>query len=111
MRIRPDDFKDDWYGWLTNQCGHVVLGLAVSVSAYYAGAWLLYAPFFSAFLYWLLVEFFGQSVKLWRDSIADTLFVMLGACVLPAYDRGDLTLAIVFAVAALGFAYGVWRRA
>ena len=28
--IDPDDFARDWYGHVTNQCGHIVLGLAIA---------------------------------------------------------------------------------
>jgi heme/copper-type cytochrome/quinol oxidase subunit 4 len=26
----PDQFKRDWYGWATNQLGHIMIGLALA---------------------------------------------------------------------------------
>lgn len=30
--LTGSNFKNDWYGWITNQCGHVVLGLVLFTS-------------------------------------------------------------------------------
>ena len=74
--IDPDDFQNDWYGWLTNQCGHIVLRLAVSVAMLWAVWW---SPVVAAAAYWFLVEGLTQRWKLWRDSLMDTFFVMAGS--------------------------------
>lgn len=108
--MTSDDFKDDWYGWLTNQCGHIVLGLFVSCVAHYAGLWWLYAPLGAALTYWVVVELWAQRNRLWRDGIADTFFVMCGACVLPAVNHGNFTLAAVAGASGAGLTYGTWRR-
>ena len=81
MLCIPDDFAGDWYGWLTNQCGHVVIGLVP------AGiAWFMSAPMLAAFLtiigaYFLVVEVLLQRLQLPWDSFVDTWFVALGAAV------------------------------
>ena len=108
--MTSDDFKNDWYGWLTNQCGHIVLGLFVSCVAHYAGLWWLYAPLGAALAYWVIVELWAQKNALWRDSLADTLFVMCGGSIFPAYSQQDYTLAAVAGVSGAGLIYGVVRR-
>lgn len=105
--IEPDDFRDDWYAWLTNQCGHIALGLAVAAVMLPFGWW---TPVVAALVYWVVVECWGQGVALWRDSIADTFFVMVGGSVFAAHDAGWPTLLGVFVIAGAWLLFGVWRR-
>lgn len=105
--ITPDDFLDDWYAWLTNQCGHIVLGLAVAAVMLPIGWW---TPVVAALVYWVFVEFYGQGMRLWADSLADTLFVMAGGSVFAAHDAGWLTLLGVVSVAGAWLGFGVWKR-
>lgn len=105
--IDPDDFANDWYGWLTNQCGHIVLGLGVSVAMLWAWWW---SPVVAAAVYWFLVEGWMQRWRLWRDSIMDTFFVMAGASVLPSYDMNVLTLVGVMMTTAGMLGLGTWKR-
>lgn len=102
-----DDFPDDWYGWLTNQCGHMVLGLASSVVMLWAGGW---TPLSAGVVYWLVVELVLQRGKLLADSLMDTFFVMAGASVLIAYDMGPLVLVGVALIVAGMLGGGIWKR-
>ena len=78
----PDNFKGDWYGWLTNQVSHTFLGIFLVFFASMAG--------FSALgefpvklnmliaigaVYILFVELYLQG---WRgfDTIEDSMFVV-----------------------------------
>ena len=102
--IDPDDFANDWYGWLTNQCGHIVLGLGAGLVV------PIWGPVTMAAFYWLVVEVVLQRNRLWRDSIMDTFFVMAGGSLLPAYDIGHLQALTVAAIAGCMLGFGVWKR-
>lgn len=103
-----DDFANDWYGWLTNQCGHIVLGLAVSAVMVLIAPW--WSPVIAALAYWVLVEGWAQRWHLLADSVMDTFFVMVGASVLPAHSMNNLTLIGVALIAGGALGLGVWRR-
>lgn len=105
--IASDDFADDWYGWLTNQCGHIVLGLGASVLMLWADWW---TPVIAAVAYWLLVEGIAQNWKMWQDGVMDTFFVMAGASVLLAYEMGAITLIGVAVVTGAMLGGGAWKR-
>ena len=87
----PDDFKDDWYGYLTNQISHVGLGLFlvwfVCAVSFLALGELPYklALFFSISVLYFLYEMTFQG---WRrfDTIEDTMFVA-------GYGAGGTVLA------------------
>jgi hypothetical protein len=76
----PDDFKDDWYGYLTNQVSHVGLGIflvwfvcALSYSMF-GELPMKWAIFFSISILYFLFEMTFQG---WRrfDTIEDTIYV------------------------------------
>ena len=107
--ITSDSFPGDPYGWLTNQCGHGVLGLALAVYGDALGLWWAY-PLAAAFLYWLLIEVLGQRLKLPADAFVDTVNVMAGATIPPALARGDLTAVGVLTVWGALLGIGYWGR-
>jgi hypothetical protein len=101
---RPDDFRGDPYGWLTNQMSHVLCGIV--------GAWLVGLAGTSPLVALALVTFASaavETVHLHRggglgDSLADLGFVVSGAVwhlhpILP-----------VFLLTIVGLAIGVRRR-
>lgn len=78
--MRPDDFATDWYGYLTNQCGHMVLGVAM-VAAWCAVGVFLWREFPDKWVMFgtLLVLFFSFQVwqgGTWADCIEDTVFTV-----------------------------------
>lgn len=86
--MTPDDFIEDWYGAVTNQIGHVMLG-AFSASLICV-AWALFfgeMPYkiavFSllALFYAVVIEMFIQRSQ-WTDGFADTAFFVIGVCVI-----------------------------
>lgn len=88
-----DAFLNDWYGYLTNQAGHFVLGLFLA----YAVPWWM-----------ILVGYLGWEIGVgWGgwDSVEDTVFVMLGV----AFFRGFRKCAMIAAMFMMSV--GVFRRA
>lgn len=103
--IKPDAFPKDPYGYVTNQCGHMVLGLAVSV---FTPLHWTFDPFVAAFVYWAVVEVYIERLTLIWDSLEDTMWVMVGAMILTIHDWGQLQY--LMALAGAGLAFGYWRR-
>lgn len=76
--FEQDDFVDDWYGWLTNQIGHISLGvmcaLAVSV------VWFLVVGEFPVkAIIWPAIAAVYILIEIargwtWADSAEDTVF-------------------------------------
>lgn len=106
--ISSDNFPDDPYGWLTNQCGHGVVGIAMSIYSEVIGLPMVTA-FGVAIVYFIVIEWYIQRLKLFWDSVSDSLHVCFGAFVvaqLPDYNSAALALTGWGAV----LAYGYWRR-
>lgn len=86
--IEPDAFLDDWYGWLTNQAGHVLLGVFMAfflcVVAFFALGELPYRidVFAVCLIGYLAFELLTQG---WQgyDTIEDTVFVVGYGCGAP----------------------------
>jgi hypothetical protein len=106
--IDPDDFARDWYGHVTNQCGHIVLGLAIASIAAALGFWWP-IPLAAAFLYWLCAEYWLQRAGLLWDGLEDASFVAVGASFPFTIAGSWLQLGLVAGVAVV-LAIGAWRR-
>jgi hypothetical protein len=86
--IEPSAFLDDWYGWLTNQAGHILLGVFMAffacLIAYFAlGELPFRVDVFAACLFgYLAFELFTQG---WQgyDTCEDTVFVVAYGCGAP----------------------------
>lgn len=85
---RADSQRMDWYGWVTNQCGHVLIGLTWTWVVMIAGA----APILAASAVLAL-----YALKEWRDvrrggglgdSLTDLAFVASG-CAMALTMRAD----------------------
>lgn len=101
--MKSNDFADDWYGWLTNQCGHICLGLALDLVMTELGMPIWWRLGLIILLYWLLIEVFAQRLRLWRDAIMDTAFVAAGV----TFMQAPLPVAMVCAAL---LAFGVAQR-
>lgn len=111
----PDAFLNDWYGWLTNQSGHILLGMVML----FVLGWLLsdncLGMIMTALTYGAIeivhYKFLGG---LARDSGVDLFFVLIGAIFMFAalsmwkWRKEAMTACIIAASAALSL--GVWRR-
>ena len=122
--MTPDAFLHDWYGWLTNQMAHALLGLAVTALL----AWVLGAFMSRAFempvtmhgpaLVIVAVGYFFGWEGVWQrygagmgDALADTAFMALGGLLgVSAWARKGGRVALAMAVAVVMLGAGVWRR-
>lgn len=73
----PDDQKQDWYGWVTNQTGHFTLGVVITAIA----VQLLPAHF--AIIPALMFAGIKESIDIFRnstfrDSLIDWIFQCVG---------------------------------
>ena len=87
--LRPDAFVGDWYGWLTNQASHVLVGavlaMLLSLRLRPRAALLVAAAGYG------LVEVAQLALHgpgLWADGLADLGFAALGALIVAAWRRG-----------------------
>lgn len=111
MPLGPNDFPGQPYAYLTNQAGHAYLVGFPAALALAPLAGLVAAPVIVAVIYGILWEIVIQNGRLWRDSLEDTVHVMVGAAVLCAALSGSaLTVAEVMGAQAGLLAVGVWRR-
>lgn len=109
-QITADDFPQDPYAWVTNQCGHIVLGLFFAVVAMAAGLWWP-IPLAVAAIYWVVAEYVFQRAALLLDGLTDTAFVAAGASVPAALAWHPLACVGLCAVTGAGLAVGALRRA
>lgn len=123
--IKADDFDGDWYGYLTNQFGHI--GLGVIFVLIVCLAWLLFAGEYpdkwipaAIVLAWYLIviEFRAQGWNGW-DTWEDTAFVSFGVWISLSASQAlpdntvmldPVQLAWGLGVAGVALAFGVWRR-
>lgn len=74
----PDSFANDWYGYLTNQTGHFVLGLfAWAMLAWWRGRLQALAIVAALYAMWEAFQLF-LVFDIW-DALEDWFFVMAGA--------------------------------
>ena len=96
--LRPDAFAGDWYGWLTNQASHVLVGavLAMLLS-------LRFALLAAAGGYGLVevAQLALHGLGLWADGLADLGFAALGAGLVVAWWAGRVRLFFAGLVAAV----------
>ena len=77
--LEADDFANDWYGWLTNQLGHIALGVfLVFVATLFAFLHIGEMPY-KVTVYALIITgylAFELGVQRWRgwDTVEDTVF-------------------------------------
>jgi hypothetical protein len=108
MAVSPEDFRADPYGHVTNQCGHVVLGLAIASVAAFADLWWP-IPLAAAAAYWVIGEYGLQRAGLFWDGIEDAGFVAAGASFPLTVTGSWLQIGLVAAVGVV-LGIGAWRR-
>jgi hypothetical protein len=112
-RFGPDDFAGDWYGWVTNQAGHIALGV---LAVWVVGAltaddlpsrWAVLALALAPYLGWEVGQRGG-----WIDSAQDVGFYALGASGVALNWPLDDPRAVApwVGVALSGLALGGWVR-
>ncbi len=106
--IKPDAFSGDPYAYVTNQCGHIVLGLSIASVAAFAGLWWP-IPLAAAVAYWLFAEYILQRAGLFLDGLEDGGFVAVGAS-FPFTTTGSWAQIGLVAAVGVFLAIGAWRR-
>ena len=114
MTLAPSSYPRDAYGFMTNQAGHAYL---VGVPAALAlSGFGMAAPFIVGAAYAALWDLGYQRLRWpqffdWRDSLEDSIHVLVGAAVISAALAGDLWTVTRCLAAQWGLlAIGVWRR-
>lgn len=92
--LQPDSYDGDWYGWVTNQSGHFLLGMVIA---------LITRRVWPAVMVAIAFEFMQWSPDV-IDSITDVAFTVAGALFY-------LTANNVVLWASVGaFLIGIWQR-
>lgn len=124
--FEQDDFADDWYGYLTNQIGHIALGLMMALAV--SLIWFVFAgemPFKrwawgACFVAYLALEL----VRGWHgwDSVEDTVYTagygsggafLIFSEITPGEPFLGFNIFLaggIAAIAAVHLAWGVSRR-
>lgn len=99
--FKPADFKDDIYGWLTNQMGHVSASFTI---CYLTNHWISFA------IFWLIWEIRHFIItKNFRDFIEDLFFELSGVLIF-LYQKPPLYLVIgVIILILIEKIYKQWR--
>ena len=112
---RPDDQGRDWYGWLTAQSGHALLGVALAGAWMQAGGDPLTAWIVVGLVYAVAKELpdyaVAQSWRAARDCLRDALFVAGGAGLAATLATGSPLFWLALAAIAAGLAIGTYQRA
>lgn len=97
----PDAFKNNPYGWATNQISHAALGAGVAWMLFQIGIW----PWSGLGAYIVFELLQSRRGQLWRDAAEDTLFFAFGL----AWTLGGGSWILLAILASL-LAVGVWKR-
>lgn len=106
---KADEFRDDWYGWLTNQCGHAMVGIIVTIFLNSVGAPWLSVPVVATIAYFVVVEWYGQRLRLLWDAIVDSFHVCMGSLIVHTIPDWK-TSAMACAVWCVFLGLGVRKR-
>ena len=94
MLLIPDAFSNDWYGWITNQSGHFLLGII------FAAITRRWWPALAIAVLFEVLQWSPDVV----DSITDVAFTFAGALFYKLASDAILWVAIA------AFAVGVFQR-
>jgi len=113
----PDDQGEDWYGWITNQFAHALLGVFIGgLALLLGGGWFwaltLNTIVSGAIETWDLTRVAKDSWRTLRDSIQDFAFWLSGSLLAIAVFYNNLVLFSVAVGLVIGLAAsGIWPRA
>jgi hypothetical protein len=113
----PDDQGKDWYGWITNQLGHAMLGLVFGGALLLAGGGWVGAIVGNVVVAATkeIYDLLKDNPDKWagiRDNIQDLSFWMIGTILATAIFYGSVTtFAIGFGLFIGLAASGIWPRA
>jgi len=83
----PDNFPTDWYGWLTNQAAHVLLGqmtfAMLMIGSLGAGEFSHRLVVWGAVAFGYVIWEIATRSRLW-DAVEDFMFVVIYGAGLPA---------------------------
>jgi hypothetical protein len=105
MTDLSSNFRGDPYGHVTNQCGHIVVGMAAYVLS---GVWGALAATLIGAIYLIGWEWFVQRLRLFWDSLEDAAFVTTGALFVPFYLAGYGSAVVI--TVGLWLTFGAWLR-
>ena len=129
MLFESNSFPTDWYGYLTNQLGHIVVGVFLVFVVNRAGFELLGEYPHRLHVWWLVTIFYVLVVEVrmqgWRgfDTVEDSVFTCCYGAGAPLWAfsevsagspivSGDIAaLDVFFLIASLHLAVGVGYRA
>lgn len=94
MLLIPDSFEHDWYGWVTNQSGHFLLGIVIAAIT---GRW------WPALLVAITFELLQWSPDV-IDSLTDIAFAVAGSIFYSTASNAILWAAVA------AFIVGVFQR-
>ncbi|UXQ89163.1 hypothetical protein [Synechococcus phage MinM1] len=112
---RPDDQGRDWYGWLTAQAGHALLGVVLAGAWVTAGGDALTAWLVVGIAYALAKELPDYAIapgwRTARDCLRDALFVSGGAGLAATLAAGSALFWLALGAIAAGLTIGTYQRA
>lgn len=91
--LSPENFKDDLYGWLTNQISHT----AVTVAFLYLTGWVYFA-----LIFWIAWEFIHYvASRDLADCIEDLYFELSGIVIFLNADKCLIPYLVLFLLLAI----------
>jgi hypothetical protein len=109
MDLKPGNFRNDPYGYATNQAGHAMIGLALSTLLF--PWWGIPSAIIVGLCYLLIWEGLVQGFVLPVDSFEDSVHVTTGGgIIVTALSYGWWGLMAILGAWAVLLAVGVWRR-
>jgi hypothetical protein len=113
----PDDQGEDWYGWITNQLGHAMLGVTLGGVVLLLGGGWFWAVTINTILTgavetWDLLQSPRDDWPSFRDSLQDLSFWLLGALLAIALFNNSIAMFLTVVALSLALAItGIWPRA
>lgn len=93
----PDDQQDDWYGWVTNQLSHILIGLIITSIFCFIISPLV--GFYFVLIYIVIKEILDLLMKFnleyIRDSINDIIFQVSGSWIAIGLYENSIKLFII----------------
>ncbi len=95
----PDSQNRDWYGWVTNQCSHVLMGIIVGM--FFPGA-VIQMILIIALMIEMVDLFRVPTAATLKDSIIDITFWVLGGILYMFQDTPLIGICLISAGLLIG---------